>query len=293
MAETDDLKRAASVERANIQARIREKQGGVPTYFDAFLCNFLNRLLSSESLHDWTTNAEQASADSSKARVAAELQWFVNYLQTRKEGRFVSYETRRKQDATGGQSGIRSPERMMSQGMAECLTWKGRPLFKTVFDFAILPMLVWELKPGTVFEIGSGTGASACWLADTIQTAGLSSGVYSADVKLVTERYAGVQFLTGDCTSPATLFEPDLLHLAARPFLVIEDAHVNVRNVLLYLDAFLREGDYLFVEDSVNKADAIEAFLRERSGRYAVDSRYTDFFGRNATSAINSIFVRV
>ena len=293
MAEIDNLKRAASVERTKIRARIRDRQGGVPTYFDAFLCSFLNRLLSSESLHRWTTNAEQASAGNGKARAAAELQWFVNYLLTRKEGRFVSYETRREQDARGNQSGIRSPERMMSQGMAECLTWKGRPLFKTVFDFAILPMLVWELKPGTVFEIGSGSGASACWIADMIKNAGLSSPVYSADVKLVDEQYAGVQFLTGDCTSPGTLFEPDLLHSAARPFLVIEDAHVNVRNVLLYLDGFLNEGDYLFVEDSVNKGDALETFLRERPGRYAVDSRYTDFFGRNATSAINSIFVRV
>lgn len=293
MSETDDLKRAASVERTNIQARIRNRQGGVPTYFDAFLCNFLNRLLASESLHGWTTNAGQASAGSSTARVAAELQWFVNYLAARNQGRFVSYETRLKQDATGGQSGIRSPERMMSQGMAECLTWKGRPLFKTVFDFAILPMLIWELKPGTVFEIGSGTGASACWIADTMETAGLSSRVYSTDVKPVAERYPGVQFLSGDCTSPASLFEPDLLRSAARPFLVIEDAHVNVRNVLLYLDEFLKPGDYLFVEDSVNKGDALEAFLRERTGRYAVDSRYTDFFGRNATSAINSIFVRL
>ena len=177
--------------------------------------------------------------------------------------------------------------------MSECLTWKGRPLFKTVFDFAILPMLIWELKPGTVFEIGSGTGASACWIADTVQTAGLSSRVYSTDVNLVVERFAGVQFLAGDCTAPATLFAPDVLRSAARPFLVIEDAHVNVQNVLLYLDDFLKKGDYLFVEDSVNKGDALEVFLRERPGRYAVDSRYTDFFGRNATSAINSIFVKL
>ena len=42
----------------------------------------------------------------------------------------------------------------MSQGTAACLTWKGAPLFKSVFDFAILPMLLWELKPATVFEIG-------------------------------------------------------------------------------------------------------------------------------------------
>jgi hypothetical protein len=34
-------------------------------------------------------------------------------------------------------------------------------------------------------------------------------------------------------------------------------------------------------------------FLDAHAGRYAVDTRYTDFFGRNATSAPNSIFRRM
>ena len=44
MAEPNNLKRAVSVERAKTQARIRDRQGGVPTYFDAFLCTFLDQL---------------------------------------------------------------------------------------------------------------------------------------------------------------------------------------------------------------------------------------------------------
>jgi cephalosporin hydroxylase len=58
---------------------------------------------------------------------------------------------------------------LMSQGTTACLEWKGKPLFKTVFDYAMLPMLLWELKPATVFEIGSGAGASAIWMADTMK----------------------------------------------------------------------------------------------------------------------------
>src|SRR2546423_552055 len=284
MVSGDALRRAISSQKAEIAARIRKAQGGVPTYFDAFLCNFLDQLAS--------TDPEELSANA-RTRYLAELQWFENYLENSKAGRLVSYARRRQQDDSGGQSGIRSPERMMSQGTAECLKWKGQALFKTVFDFAIFPMLIWELRPGAVFEIGSGTGASACWIRDMLNTAGLDSQVYSVDVQPIAEQCAGVTFVVGDCASPASLFSPGLLRSAPRPLLVIEDAHVNVRNVLLYLDGFLEKGDYLFVEDSVNKGDDLDAFLTERPGRYAIDTRYTDFFGRNATSAINSIFVRI
>src|SRR5438132_12921552 len=103
----DDVKRAASTQKAEILARIRNSQGGVPTYFDAFLCNFLDQLE--------TTNPEDLT-HKARTRYLAELQWFEKYLENSKAVRFVSYDTRRRQESAGGQSGIRSPERMMSQG---------------------------------------------------------------------------------------------------------------------------------------------------------------------------------
>jgi cephalosporin hydroxylase len=84
----------------------------------------------------------------------------------------------------------------------------------------------------------------------------------------------------------------DLLRSAPRPWLVLEDAHINVHDVLAHMDGFLAQGDYLFVEDSRIKARELAAFLAQREQRYTVDTRYTDFFGRNATCAANSIFVR-
>jgi cephalosporin hydroxylase len=288
----DDLKEAASAEKAEIEARVRGKQGGIATYFDVFLFNFLKRLENTGPIHGWNASAHGPNSRHS-ARAADELQWLATYLERRQEGRFVSYGDRLRGDEGGRQSDIRSPERSMSQGTAECLTWKGSPLFKSVFDFAILPMLLWELKPGTVFEIGSGTGTSAGWIADLLHGFGLSSPVYSTDINPIRASYPGVHFLAGDTRSPATLFGSDLLRAAARPFLIVEDAHVNAGNVFLYFDDFLIQGDYLFVEDSLKKGDALNAFLTERPNRYAVDTRYTDFFGRNATSAINSILVRI
>jgi cephalosporin hydroxylase len=288
----DELKKAASAEKAEIQSRVEGMQGGVATYFDLLLSTILHRLEISEPLHGWDTNPQE-SLPTASAKTIAELQWLATYLKSRKQGRFVPYEVRLSGDAAARQSDIRSPERAMSQGTGACLTWKGSALFKSVFDFAILPMVLWELKPATVFEIGSGTGTSARWIADIMDNFGLESPVYSTDIRPVNEPYAGVHFLAGDCKSPPTLFDAELLRSARRPYLVMEDAHVNTREVLLYLDDFLIKGDYLFVEDSHLKGEDLKRFLSERPHRYVVDTRYTDFFGRNATSAVNSILVRI
>jgi len=288
---THGLKKAASAAQAEIVSRVSTGQAGIPTFFDNFLNGVLTRLKATESLHGW--NSRPATPTGQAAPAVAELQWLERYLENREDGRFVSYSARRKAERTSRESDIGELELLMSQGTASCLSWKGKPLFKTAFDFAILPMLIWELKPGTIFEIGSGNGASACWMADVVSSFGRECRVHSVDIKPVTGTHPGVEFRPGDCTSPETLFDEELLRAAPRPYLVLEDAHVNVHDVLVYTDAFLRKGDYLFVEDSRSKADDLHRFLGGRATRYMVDTRYTDFFGRNATCAANSILVRV
>ncbi len=67
---------------------------------------------------------------------------------------------------------------------------------------------------------------------------------------------------------------------------------MNVHDVLQHFDAFLSKGDYLVVEDSRSKFGDLDRFLQPRSNRYRVDTHYMDFFGRNATCAVDSIFVR-
>ena len=54
----------------------------------------------------------------------------------------------------------------------------------------------------------------------------------------------------------------------------------------------LLPGDYLVVEDSDVKRQAIREFVGGHPGDYLVDTRFTDFFGRNATCAADAIFVR-
>jgi cephalosporin hydroxylase len=54
----------------------------------------------------------------------------------------------------------------------------------------------------------------------------------------------------------------------------------------------LEPGDYLVVEDSDAKRDELRRFLAAHPEDHRVDTRYTDYFGRNATCANDSFLVR-
>jgi cephalosporin hydroxylase len=162
-----------------------------------------------------------------------------------------------------------------------------------VFDFAMYPALLAELRPRTVFEIGSGLGASAAWFADSLTLCGVEARIHSVDLVKVEMEHPRVSFYRGDCFEPELLFAPELLRAEPHPWLVVEDAHHNVAAVLERFHSFLAPGDYLVVEDSDVKREAIRQFLGAHPGDYLVDTHFTDYFGRNATCAADSVFVRM
>jgi hypothetical protein len=68
---------------------------------------------------------------------------------------------------------------------------------------------------------------------------------------------------------------------------VIEDFHGELPGFFADVDAILEAGDYLVIEDSLQKQGAIAQCIADRP--YMIDTTYTDFFGINCTSAMNSI----
>jgi hypothetical protein len=102
----------------------------------------------------------------------------------------------------------------------------------------------------------------------------------------------GILFIQGDVANVKELLPPDILLTFHRPWLMIEDAHVNVFDVIHYMASVLRPKDYLIIEDSIAKQEVVLAGLGETEGHFAVDTYYTDFFGINATSAVNTILTQ-
>jgi cephalosporin hydroxylase len=292
----DALKAAALQYSAEMQARVRIEQGGLLSVFDGWFTRVVARLLQFDPSRFWEDSVREFVAQNPRAQ---DLQWDLLrlrlFLDRRQRGRYVSY-TERKEAAAfyyprfGTEFG---PDVLLTcQGAPSLMRWRGIPLMKNVFDFAMYPALLAELRPLTVFEIGSGMGASAVWFADNLAFHGVEARVHSVDRAKPAVEHPGVDFRQGDCSDPEHLFDPELLRCEPHPWLVVEDAHHNVGEVLEYFHKHLSAGDYLVVEDSDVKHDTLRHFISAHPGAYLVDTRFTDNFGRNATCAADSIFVR-
>jgi cephalosporin hydroxylase len=293
----DELKAAALQYIGEMRAKIAHEQNGLPSVFDSWFTRVLSQLINLDPARAWEDSArEKAAREPARFRgLLWDLQRLRQFLDRYRQGRFVEFARREHSSAHyhprfGTEFG--ADVLLTCQGAPSLMRWRGVPLMKNVFDFAMYPTLIAELRPRTVFEIGSGLGASAVWLADHLAMNHIEGCVHSVDRVKVETDYPQVSFHRGDCAMPQTLFAPELLQSAPHPWLVIEDAHHNVAAVIGHMHHYLRPGDYLVVEDSDVKREALRMFLAAHPGDYLVDTRFTDNFGRNATCAADSIFVR-
>ncbi len=135
-------------------------------------------------------------------------------------------------------------------------TWKGVMLAKGMTEITLYPMLLHELQPKTIIEIGAFNGGSAIWFADLMEILGVQSHIYSMDIDLSlldakAKDDSRIQFFEGDCHDIASAFPPELLSTLPHPWFITEDAHVNSVGILDYFDKHgLRSGDYIIIEDT-------------------------------------------
>jgi cephalosporin hydroxylase len=293
----DELKAAALQFTGEMRTKVAREQNGLHSIFDSWFTRVLSQLIAFDPARAWEDSVEENAARE-PARFHGliwDLQRLRLFLDRWRQGRFVAFSQRE-------QSGVHyhprfgtefGPDALLTcQGAPALMRWRGVPLMKNVFDFAMYPALIAELRPQTVFEIGSGLGASAIWFADHLAMNGVDGCVHSVDRTKVERDYPQVSFYQGDCAAPQSLFAEHLLRSAPHPWLVVEDAHHNVAAVIEHMHQYVTPGDYLVVEDSDVKREALRQFLGAHPGAYLVDTRFTDNFGRNATCAADSILVR-
>lgn len=199
-------------------------------------------------------------------------------------------------------------------------TWKGIVLPKGVTEIALYPMLLYELQPKTIIEIGAFNGGGAVWLADCLEIFGLEGRIHSVDIdlSLLDEKAKAdsrINFIQGDCNNIGAAFPLTLLSELPHPWLLIEDAHINLLEVLTYFHQNgLQSEDYLIVEDTnkvhwelwkdswddrqemeqgTKKMDDLRSWLKKHEDGYLVDTYYQDMYGYNGSKNWNSILKRV
>ena len=296
-----DFKQAVGQFLEEVKRRVTGEQGGVPTFNDHFHLYLGRELAKLDPSQPWEVGVRAVPGQHGQW-LQFQLLRLQCLLARRKAGRLQSYgerqafmQTQEAQAAHLPATGSEIPpdQNNMSQGAVECMSWRGMPLFKTAYDFSLYPMLLWELKPRTIIEIGSGSGASALWMADLLRCFELPCGVISLDIEAPDIEASGVTFLQGDCHAIEHALPAETLTALPHPWLAVEDAHENVFGVIRHLDRFMEPGDVLIVEDSEGKKQELAELFADPGFAFRVDSRYTDFFGRNATCAPDSILKKV
>ena len=197
--------------------------------------------------------------------------------------------------------------------------YRGIDMLKGPEDMAILYQMLWHVKPRTVIELGSYTGASALWIADSLNGANIECSVFSTDIDLSllhsdisSFKPPNLSFIEGDCNHIENVFPSEFLKAQPHPFVVIDDAHVNFDKVMDYFHCHLIPGDYIICEDTCpnvpasaldsseykeplgfEKLHSWKKFLNRHHDMYAVDSFYSDLFGYNASSNWNGYVRRM
>ena len=179
--------------------------------------------------------------------------------------------------------------------------WKGLTLMKDPMTLSIYMMMIQDIKPKTILEFGTYDGGSALWMEDIMKPLSLDCKIHTFDinpdrVKLPEDSKIKYHELDNNKINEFIDQSRELFEKMESPILIIEDSHVNVDEVVRSIDPFLNSGDYLVIEDTLDRKKYEDTILSENgisSMNYEVDTYYCDFWGINNSWNINSIFRKV
>lgn len=186
--------------------------------------------------------------------------------------------------------------------------WKGVMCNKNPFDLALYAQLLWELKPGTIIEIGYKFGGSALCFADQAQAMDIDAKLYCVDIEQrETFTDPRIEFVHGNGRDLGAVMTDDVIARLPRPWLIVEDADHHYLTTIAVLEFFaplMREGDYMAVEDGIcdtfgqqeqydgGPNRAIFEFFDNHPDTFEIDAHYCDFFGNNVTWCTNGFLRR-
>ena len=175
------------------------------------------------------------------------------------------------------------------------LFYKDVPIIKCPFDYVIYQMILWEVKPDLIIEIGTNRGGSALYFADILDLVGHGE-IHTIDIEDIVyteaKNHKRIKFFTSGYENY------DLKNTQGfNAILIIEDgSHIyeDVKGCLNKFNAVVTKNSYFIIEDGIidklgwkneyyggpNKA--IKEFMSENDS-YIIDRKWCDLFGTNAT----------
>lgn len=250
--------------------KISREQNGVATFFDNLILQEGDRALK--------TN-----------KISAELRRAINTYEFNRKERFTPLLNRISEHQ---HSDIEGYTLVCSQGTKNVMTWLNEPLFKSVFDLSIYQMLITEISPKTIIEIGASK-ASLTWLKQMTELNNQKIRIIGIDSNNIIGLPVEIDFINEDILNIKSILNKDKIKNLARPILIIEDAHAHLEVVYDYVFSILEHDDYFIIEDSITKQKIIKEVTNDIDhSKLFVDTKYTDYFGINSTTAVNSIITK-
>jgi cephalosporin hydroxylase len=186
------------------------------------------------------------------------------------------------------------------------VTYKNVPAKKCPFDYVLYQMLITEIKPDLIIEIGTNKGGSALYIADLLEL-NCHGEIHTIDlpenkedimlhshprIKIFKEGFAGYN------TSSLT---PN------KKVMIIDDGSHIYEDILATLEKFspfVSPGSYFIVEDGIitelgvenqyhgGPQKAIREFMVKNTN-FEIDRKWCDFFGTNATFNVNGYLKKI
>jgi len=186
------------------------------------------------------------------------------------------------------------------------VTYKGVPAIKCPFDYVLYQMIVWEVKPDLIIEIGTNKGGSALYLADLLEL-NQKGEIHTID-------------LPGNKES-ALLYDHPRIQLFKNGFknynltqlanfssvLIIEDGshlYEDTLEALKLFSPYVSKNSYFIVEDGIitdlglkneyngGPQKAIFDFLKTNT-QFQIDKKWCNFFGHSSTFNVNGYLKRI
>lgn len=185
------------------------------------------------------------------------------------------------------------------------ITYRDVKAIRCPFDYVIYQMIVSEVQPDLIIEIGTHRGGGALYLADLLNNLG-KGVIHTIDVEQISDEkllsHPRIKLFTNGWEN-YDLKEAD----GFEKILVIEDgAHTYEcsNGAIKKFAPLVTIGSYLIVEDGIvselglaeklngGPLKAIYEFLKNNE-QFVIDRKWCDFFGKNATFNVDGYLKRV
>lgn len=183
--------------------------------------------------------------------------------------------------------------------------YRGIKAQRSPFDYVIYQMIISEVQPDLIIEIGTNFGGGAYYMADMLNN--LDKGiVHSIDItdkcEDVVKQHPRIKLFHEGFENYNTGYAKSVGKV-----LVIEDASHMYEDSLAAINKFcglVSKDSYLIVEDGIvdqlgvsaqfhgGPCKAIREFLPAHP-EFTVDRKWCDLFGKNATNNVNGYLKRI